>query len=94
MKLTAAQNHVLRALAAGCALKSHRHLDGRKEYRLHPLDIASVDVAVDVMTFLKDHDLIESNKKFPVASYVLTQKGKTHAAQKDFAGLSGVTHFN
>ena len=94
MKLSAAQIHVLHALASGCALKSHRHLDGRKEYRLHPLADAAVDVPVDVMTFLKDHGLIESNKKFPVASYILTEKGKTHVAQKDFAGLSGVTHFN
>jgi len=94
MKLFAAQAHVLHTLASGCALKSHRHLDERKEYRLHPLDVASVDVSADVMTFLKYHGLIESNKKFPVASYVLTQKGKTHAAQKDFAGLSSVTHFN
>jgi hypothetical protein len=51
-------------------------LDGTKIYQLHPLhgDAETIDrAAVD---YLKECGLIDSNKKFPAATYVLTAKGQ------------------
>lgn len=76
MRLTTAQQYVLQALIEGCTLKSHRYLDGAKVYKLHPLDGPSESIDKAVMDSLKQHQLIDSNKKFPAATYLLTEKGK------------------
>jgi len=76
MNLSGEQIKVLRALADGWALKSHRYLDGVKVYKLHPLDGPTHEVAEAVMDFLKTQQLIDSNKKFPAATYLLTDAGR------------------
>ena len=81
MKLSRSQTAVIRALAAGATLKSHRHLDGTKEYKLHRLDDATEPVSWNTVTALKDRGLIDSNKKFPAATYLLTQNGATIASE-------------
>ena len=72
---------VLKALAEGWTLKSHRYLDGDKVYRLHPLEGGEPE-AVDSATVqaLRERGLIESNMKFPAATYLLTDKGRQVAA--------------
>ena len=67
---------VLQAMAGGWTLKAHRYLDGRKEYQLHPLDGPSEDVAPEVVKALVDEGLIDSNKKFPAATFWLTDSGR------------------
>ena len=68
-------------MADGATLKSHRDLDGNKQYRLHPLHGGgSVTVDWQTMDVLRDQDLIDSNKKFPAATYLLTDKGKALVA--------------
>lgn len=75
--MTPAQRHVLRAMAAGWTLKIHRTLDGEKVYRLHPLDDATPRrVEASTVEALRDEGLVDSNKKFPAATYLLTEKGK------------------
>jgi hypothetical protein len=82
MKLSAEAENVVARLAAGWALKSHRYLDGRKEYRLHPLDDgAPQGVALQTVRQLQRRRLIHSNMKFPAASYLLTERGQAVAAQ-------------
>lgn len=77
MDLTAAEKRVLLAIARGWTLKSHRYLDGEKEYRLHPLDEGDVQpVAWETVDGLRERGLIDSNKKFPAATYLLTDKGR------------------
>ena len=76
MNLSEEHIKVLRALADGWALKSHRYLDGVKVYKLHPLDDPSHQVAQSAMDFLKTHQLIDSNKKFPSATHLLTETGR------------------
>jgi hypothetical protein len=76
MRLTAEQRTLLRAMANGSTLKAHRYLDGTKEYRLHPLDRPAEIVERSVVEVLQEHGLIDSNKKFPAATFWLTEAGR------------------
>ena len=76
MKLSAAQTRVLLAIAGGASLKSHRYLNGVKVYRLHALARPPLMVRRTTVDFLQRYRLIDSNKKFPSATYWLTDRGK------------------
>ena len=78
MQLTPAQVELLQAVAHGLLLKSHRDLEGQKEYRLHTLDGHSTRVAWENVEALQSAGLIDSNKKFPSASYWLTDTGRAY----------------
>lgn len=82
MPLTTAAQEVVRSLAEGWTLKAHRHLDGRKEYLLHPLGAGSPQaVSVETVRQLQRRQLVSSNMKFPAATYLLTERGQAIAAQ-------------
>ena len=68
---------MLAAIAAGWTLKDHRYLDGRKEYRLHSLAGVVEPVAPEIVQALAEQGLIDSNKKFPAATFWLTDKGRS-----------------
>jgi hypothetical protein len=76
MKLSAAEASLLQALRRGCALKSHRYLDGSKRFRLHPLEGSPEPVSGKVVESLYTQGLIQSNQKFPTATYLLTPAGR------------------
>ncbi len=76
MPLTPAQVELLQAIGTGLTLKSHRDLEGHKEYRLHALDGQSTCLAWEDVATLQSAGLIDSNKKFPVATYWLTDRGR------------------
>ena len=80
-RLSPTQARLLRSMAAGSMLKSHRYLDGTKIHILHALDGASETVRHPTVHCLMRYGLIESNKKFPVATYLLTDRGRTIAAR-------------
>jgi hypothetical protein len=81
MRLREDEKAVLAALVRGSRLRSHRHLDGTKLYRLHRLeDDAGEEVTVAVVKRLRDLGLIAGNMKFPAATYLLTAKGERVAA--------------
>jgi len=80
MKLSKIQKKVLLALISGATLKSHRYLDGTKTYKLHPLDGPAESVRWTTVEALKERGLIDSNKKFPAATYLLTEKGRQIAS--------------
>jgi len=76
MRLSDAQRALLIALQAGERLQVHRTLDGAKLYRLHTQGgNAAKAVAPDVVDSLVRTGLIESNMKFPAATFLLTDKG-------------------
>lgn len=82
MRLSPAQQRVLLAMAEGHTLKSHRFLDGRKIYRLHHLDgSTSETVWRTTVEALWQRGLVDSNKKFPAATYLLTEQGRRLAAE-------------
>ena len=78
MQLTSAQAELLQAISHGLTLKSHRDLEGRKDYRLHTLEGHSTVVSWDDVEALQSAGLIDSNKKFPSATYWLTDAGRAH----------------
>jgi hypothetical protein len=67
-------------MAGGGTLKAHRYLDGRKEYRLHALSGESELVAPQTVEALVEAGQIDSNKKFPAATFWLTAKGRAALA--------------
>ena len=77
MDLTTEEEAVLCALGAGWTLKSHRDLEGSKRYRLHSLHGETArTVAWETVASLRARNLIDSNKKFPAATYLLTDRGR------------------
>ena len=78
MPLTPAQAELLQALARGLTLKSHRDLEGHKEFRLHATGGQSTLVAWEDVEALQSAGLIDSNKKFPAATFWLTGAGRAH----------------
>ena len=78
MQLTPAQVELLRSVASGLTLKSHRDLEGHKEYRLHDLAGQSTIVAWEDVEALESAGLIDSNKKFPAATHWLTNAGRAY----------------
>ena len=74
--LTTTQKHILRSLLDGATLKSHRYLDGEKEFRLHPLCGNATQVPLQEVRGLVERDLLLSNHKFPVATLYLSQHGR------------------
>ncbi len=67
---------LLKKLAAGDTLRSHRTLDGEKSYRLHTLTGRTEPVPSKVVRALSRGGFIASNQKFPVATFLLTPKGR------------------
>jgi predicted transcriptional regulator len=76
MKLSKTQANIIYALTTGSTLKSHRYVDGTKLYKLHTLTGVETTVRWSIVQALKDRGLIDSNKKFPAATYLLTEKGR------------------
>jgi hypothetical protein len=63
-------------MASGWTLKAHRDIEGRKEFWLHPLEGEAEAVDGEVAAALVAQGLIDSNKKFPAATFWLTEAGK------------------
>ncbi len=75
-RLSPAHKRLLCELARGGQLKDHRTLDGAKVYKLHPLDdMPDETISSILVNNLQRAGLIDSNMKFPAATYLLTDKG-------------------
>ena len=79
-KLSAEQKAILSALAEGDTLKSHRNIEGEKAYTLHALDGTTQPVSMDAVLGLRARRLVETNHKFPAATFLLTTSGTALAA--------------
>ncbi len=75
------QQHVLTAVAAGAALRSQRDLEGNKRYELRWPDGRTEQVARPLVLSLRNRRLIETNHKFPSATFLLTERGSAIAAR-------------
>ena len=76
MSLTEAQRQIVMAMARGLRLKDHRDIEGDKFYCLHSPDGRGDRVDAADVEALVEAGLISSNKKFPSATYWLTEKGQ------------------
>ena len=65
----------------GSTLKAHRHLDGSKVYQLHPLTGPAERLDRGLIDRLQNRGLIESNKKFPASTFLLTKRGRQTAEE-------------
>lgn len=94
MRLSPTQAALLAAVAAGDVLKVHRTLHGEKSYRLHRLDESAVlECAADDVDALLRGGLIESNLKFPAATFLLTPAG-AQAVRRRAQNNSHIFHNN
>lgn len=74
--LSPVQKQILRSLLDGATLKSHRYLDGGKEFRLHPLCGDATKVPEQEVQGLEELGLLLSNHKFPAATLYLSRHGR------------------
>lgn len=74
--MTERQSALMHAMAAGRRLMDHRDIEGRKTYVLHADDDSAETVNGDDVQALVEAGLIDSNKKFPAATYWLTEAGR------------------
>jgi hypothetical protein len=75
LRLSRLHKHILRAIASEGFLKAHRDIEGNKTYKLHLLGGGEEIIPSAAVAYLLDHGLIDSNKKFPAATYWLTPRG-------------------
>ena len=75
MRLNHLHQHILRAMSGQGFLKVHRDIEGNKICKLHALDGGEEVIPPAAVAYLVNHGLIDSNKKFPAATYWLTPFG-------------------
>jgi hypothetical protein len=76
MRLSRLHQRLLQVMAGHGFLKAHRDLEGHKVYLLHPLEGGEEVIPAVAVSYLVDHGLIDSNKKFPAATFWLTKLGE------------------
>lgn len=73
--LSTPEMDVLLTVVAGGSLRSHRDIEGKKHYELTNLSGEKTTVALKIVEKLRRKRLIETNHKFPSATYLLTGFG-------------------
>lgn len=91
MQLSQVQRNLLSAMAGGSTLKAHRGLDGEKQHLLHPLHGEPQPVSAGLVESLRDRGLIQSNLKFPAATYVLTDLALQQVSGREAPGGTPLT---
>lgn len=91
--LTSPQQRTIRAVAQGIQLRDHRDIEGGKVFQLHALDGSVIEaVPAEVVHALVELGLIDSNKKFPSATYWLTSAGRKWAEDNGIAPTGLTAH--
>ncbi len=86
-ELEPAQAALLVALQQGAVLKVHRTVDGDKVHRLHQAGAADQEIDGALVVALADQGLVQSNMKFPAATFLLTDKGAAVATHLSGASV-------
>ncbi len=76
VSLSESQRQIIFKMAQGMRLKDHRDIEGNKRFVIYAPDGRGDCVAREDVEALVDAGLISSNKKFPSATYWLTEAGK------------------
>ena len=74
------QQQTLTAVYSGLALRSQRDIEGNKRYELRS-ESAAQPVSRETVLGLRKKRLIETNHKFPSATFLLTTAGEQIAAR-------------
>ncbi len=72
------QRRLLLKIASGETLKVHRDLEGHKVYQLHSLEGHAETIGRELAESLIALGLLDSNKKFPAATFWLTEAGRRY----------------
>jgi predicted kinase len=72
---------LLLEVARGAKLRDHRDIDGAKRFALYTEADEGAPVDAEAVHTLVDAELISSNKKFPSATYWLTDAGRAWLAE-------------
>ena len=86
-ELEPVQAALLTKLQQGAVLKVHRTVDGDKTYRLHQPGAPDQEIDAALVMALAHLGLVQSNMKFPAATFLLTDKGATVARQLSGASV-------
>lgn len=73
---------LLVALLSGAILKAHRALDGTKVHKLNCGEQPTQIVPEHIVRRLERRKFIQSNMKFPAATYLLTAEGAEVARER------------
>jgi len=77
VNLTEEARNILLAISAGDSLKSYRDIEGFKSFQLISVEGEVKLVEKNLIKDLRQRGLIDSNKKFPVSTFWLTELGKS-----------------
>ena len=95
-RLTWEDKTLLGRLAEGWTLKSHRTIEGEKNYRLYSPDGEAADIPFNQVQRLLHGRYLTTNQKFPAATFLLTTKGQKTAGRlvEQVKGVAGTVHFD
>lgn len=80
-RLSNQEKTILVQMIVGWSLKSHRDIEGNKQFILHSLAGEKRDVDGETVHKLRRKRFIETNHKFPAATFLLTEKGRKAAGK-------------
>ena len=92
-RLHSADYDLIKQLAEGYTLKSHRFLDGTKNYKLYAPDGGERPIDWEQVQRLLEFKIISTNQKFPAATFLLTSKGQQLANAKT-RGVGSIVKFD
>jgi hypothetical protein len=81
VQLSSEERQTLIQLLSGSTLKSHRDIEGNKVYHMHPLEGNANVISAESVLALRRKRLIETNHKFPAATFLLTSAGEATAQE-------------
>lgn len=90
-KQRAAAKALLVDLQNGAILKVHRTLDGAKVHKLHRHGVDATEINIAIVRYLEKQNLIQSNMKFPAATYLLTEQGAATRQRIDGSSTKSLT---
>lgn len=93
-RLNSADLELISQLSDGFNLKSHRYLDGAKNYKLYSPDGESREIEWKQVQKLLRLKIITTNQKFPAATFLLTNLGQSLAKGDGARGVGSVVKFD
>ena len=93
-RLSTADLELINRLSDGFNLKSHRNLEGEKNYVLYSPDGDQVNLNWKQVQKLLRLKIITTNQKFPAATFLLTNLGQSLTKGKKARGVGSTVKFD
>lgn len=92
-RIHSADVDLIEKLSNGWTLKSHRFLDGQKQYKLYGFEGEEADIEWSQVQRLLRLKVISTNQKFPAATFLLTNQGQA-LAKSGARGIGSIVKFD